>query len=110
MIGRVLSNRYVVEDGIGSGGMGVVYRAWDTKQKQMVAIKVLRSELEQDKEFIRRFAREAEAAAKMSHENIVKVIDVGRDGGQRYIVMEYVDGQTLKEKGQISTRIKHVIH
>ena len=106
MIGRVISNRYVVEEVVGTGGMAVVYRAWDTKQKQMVAIKVLRPEFESDQEFVRRFSREAEAAAKMSHENIVNLIDVGQDGDLRYIVMEYVDGQTLKDMIRTNGRLR----
>ena len=105
MIGRVISGRYVVEAVVGTGGMAVVYRAYDKIKKQTVAIKVLRPEYEQDEEFVRRFSREAEAASKVSHENIVNMLDVGTDGELRYIVMEYVDGQTLKnmirEQGRI---------
>ena len=105
MIGSVLSGRYEVQEVVGTGGMAVVYRAWDRKNKRTVAIKVLRPEYEQDQEFVRRFSREAEAAAKMSHENIVNLLDVGKDNDVRYIVMEYVPGQTLKdlirEKGRI---------
>ena len=97
MIGRVISGRYVVEAVVGTGGMAVVYRAYDKIRKQTVAIKVLRPEYESDGEFVRRFAREAEAASKVSHENIVNMLDVGKDGERRYIVMEFVDGQTLKE-------------
>ncbi|HIS02449.1 MAG TPA: protein kinase [Candidatus Pullichristensenella avicola] len=105
MIGRVISGRYEVQAIVGTGGMAVVYRAWDRKNRRMVAIKVLRPEFEQDGEFVRRFSREAEAASKMSHENIVNLLDVGKDNDMRYIVMEYVPGQTLKEvirqKGRI---------
>lgn len=97
MIGRVISGRYVVEAVVGTGGMAVVYRAYDKIRKQTVAIKVLRPEYESDEEFVRRFSREAEAASKVSHENIVNMFDVGKDGDIRYIVMEFVDGQTLKE-------------
>lgn len=97
MIGRVISGRYVVEAVVGTGGMAVVYRAYDKIKKQTVAIKVLRPEYESDEEFVRRFSREAEAASKVSHENIVNMLDVGIDGDLRYIVMEFVDGQTLKE-------------
>ena len=70
MIGRVLSGRYVVEAVVGTGGMAVVYRAYDRVRKQTVALKVLRPEYESDHEFVRRFSREAEAASKVSHENI----------------------------------------
>lgn len=97
MIGRLLSGRYRIEAVVGTGGMAVVYRAQDLEQKRTVAIKVLRPEYESDMEFVRRFSREAEAAAKMFHENIVNLLDVGIDGDMRYIVMEYVDGRTLKE-------------
>jgi len=97
MIGRVISGRYVVEAVVGTGGMAVVYRAYDKIKKMTVAVKVLRPEYESDEEFVRRFSREAEAASKVSHENIVNMFDVGMDGDCRYIVMEYVDGQTLKE-------------
>ncbi len=97
MIGRVISGRYVVQAVVGTGGMAVVYRAFDQKKNRIVAIKVLRPEYETDEEFVRRFSREAEAASKVSHENIVNMLDVGIDGDMRYIVMEYVDGQTLKD-------------
>ena len=97
MIGHVISGRYVVQAIVGTGGMAVVYRAFDKKKNRIVAIKVLRPEYESDEEFVRRFSREAEAASKVSHENIVNMLDVGIDGDMRYIVMEYVDGQTLKE-------------
>ena len=70
MIGRVLSGRYVVEAVVGTGGMAVVYRAYDRVRKQTVALKVLRPEYESDVEFVRRFSREAEAASKVSHENL----------------------------------------
>ena len=97
MIPDVISGRYVVQAIVGTGGMAVVYRAFDKKTNRIVAIKVLRPEYESDDEFVRRFSREAEAASKVSHENIVNMLDVGIDGDLRYIVMEYVDGQTLKE-------------
>ena len=97
MIGRLVSGRYRIEAVVGTGGMAVVYRALDLETERVVAIKVLRPEYETDMEFVRRFSREAEAAAKMSHENIVNLLDVGIDNEMRYIVMEYVDGQTLKE-------------
>ena len=97
MIGRVISGRYVVQAIVGTGGMAVVYRAFDQKKNRIVAIKVLRPEYESDEEFVRRFSREAEAASKVSHQNIVNMLDVGIDGDMRYIVMEYVDGQTLKD-------------
>ncbi len=97
MIGRLISGRYRIEAVVGTGGMAVVYRAHDLQENRTVAIKVLRREYESDMEFVRRFSREAEAAAKMSHDNIVNLLDVGIEGDTRYIVMEYVDGQTLKQ-------------
>lgn len=106
MIDRVIGKRYVIKEAVGTGGMAVVYRAWDTVNKRTVAIKVLRPELETDTEFVRRFSREAEAASKVSHENIVNMLDVGKDEELRYIVMEYVDGQTLKELIRSEGRIR----
>ena len=106
MIGRVLSGRYLIEEKVGSGGMAVVYRARDQIKKQTVAIKVLRPEYESDEEFVQRFSREAEAASKVSHENIVNMFDVGIDDGLRYIVMEYVDGKTLKDMIREEGRIE----
>ena len=97
MMERILSNRYVIGDLIGSGGMAVVYQAWDRELEREVAIKVLRSEFNEDEDFIRRFNLEAQAAAKMSHPNIVGINGVGQDGDVRYISMEYVKGRTLKE-------------
>ena len=97
MIGRLISGRYRIEAVVGTGGMAVVYRALDEQENRTVAVKVLRREYESDMEFVRRFSREAEAAAKMSHDNIVNLLDVGIEGETRYIVMEYVDGKTLKE-------------
>ena len=103
---KVVSGRYRILGIIGTGGMAVVYRAWDEIKKCEVALKVLRPEFEADREFVRRFDHEAIAASKMSHENIVKMYGVGIDGDMRYIVMEYVDGSTLKDiirrEGQIS--------
>ncbi len=92
-----LSGRYELEEIIGTGGMSVVYRAWDMKYDREVAVKVLRSELMSDEDFIRRFNHEAQAASQMSHPNIVDLFDVGQDGETRYLVMEYVKGVTLKE-------------
>ena len=92
-----LSGRYELEEIIGTGGMSVVYRAWDLKYDREVAVKVLRSELVEDEDFVRRFNMEAQAASQMMHPNIVSMLDVGRDEETRYIVMEYVRGMTLKD-------------
>ena len=94
---KVLSGRYHINGVIGTGGMAMVYRATEEKTKREVAVKVLRPEYEADGDFVRRFAHEAIAASKMSHDNIVKMYDVGSDGGKKYIVMELIDGDTLKD-------------
>ncbi|MBX6351023.1 MAG: Stk1 family PASTA domain-containing Ser/Thr kinase [Clostridia bacterium] len=98
MIGRVLGGRYEVRSRLGGGGMAVVYRAVDTFLSRTVAVKVLRHELLADEAFVERFRREARAAASLSDPRIVGVYDVGKDGDVDFIVMEFVDGETLKEK------------
>ena len=97
MIGKVLDNRYELVEFIGKGGMALVYRAVDQRTGHSVAVKILRPEFNQDAEFLGRFEREAVAASKMSHHNIVNLLDVGQDGDLRYLVMEYVNGRTLKD-------------
>ncbi|MBL0388830.1 Stk1 family PASTA domain-containing Ser/Thr kinase [Tumebacillus sp. ITR2] len=97
MIGRKLGNRYEVIEKIGGGGMAVVYRALDTLLNRNVSIKVLRAQFSMDEDFVRRFRREAQAAASLSHPNVVNIYDVGVEGEDYYIVMEFVDGLTLKE-------------
>ena len=98
LIGRIVSRRFRVEDVIGRGGMAIVYRAFDLKTHQTVALKVLREEYEDDPEYKERFKREAEVCRKLNHPNVVNMIDSGMVGGISYIAMEYVDGQTLKEQ------------
>lgn len=93
----VLGNRYEILRKIGDGGMAFVYEARDKLLNRTVAVKVLRPEFVDDQEFLVKFKREAEAVASLSHPNIVNVYDVGEDGKVHYIVMEYVDGQNLKE-------------
>ncbi len=93
----VLGNRYEILRKIGDGGMAFVYQARDKLLNRIVAVKVLRPEYVDDQEFLVKFKREAEAVASLSHPNIVNVYDVGEDGKVHYIVMEYVDGQNLKE-------------
>ena len=97
MIGRMLDNRYELVEFVGKGGMALVYRAIDHRTGHSVAVKILRPEYNQDKEFSARFEREAMTASKMSHHNIVNLLDVGQEEDIRYLVMEYVKGQTLKE-------------
>ena len=100
MIQRVLSGRYELEEKIGSGGMAEVYKAHDRILARPVAIKILHAAYRSDVEFIERFHREAKSAARLSHPNIVSIYDVGVDGNDHYIVMEYVQGSTLKRKMQ----------
>ena len=106
MTEKILANRYRLTEQIGMGGMAIVYRAIDLRTGHNVAVKVLRPEYNEDREVISRFQREAEAASKMTHHNIVNLLDVGMDGDNRYLVMEYVQGKTLKaviqERGKLS--------
>ena len=102
---KILANRYRLTEQIGIGGMAIVYRAVDLRTGHNVAVKVLRPEYNEDSEFISRFQREAEAASKMTHHNIVNLLDVGMDGENRYLVMEYVQGKTLKNTGTGSESI-----
>ncbi|MEG1560681.1 MAG: protein kinase [Clostridia bacterium] len=95
--GTVISNKYIIDGFLGSGGMSNVYKAHEKVGGRLVAIKILRDEYQDDAEFMRRFEREAKSALSLSHDNIVKSYDVGMDGGMHYIVLEYIDGLTLKE-------------
>ena len=97
MIGRVLNNRYEIIELIGRGGMAFVYKAKDLKLNRLVAVKVLKEEFSENAQFIRKFERESQSAASLSHTNIVSVYDVGEDNGIHFIVMELVDGITLKQ-------------
>jgi len=96
LIGRILGNRYRLEERIGGGGMALVFRATDLQLGREVAVKILRGQFGADDEFVRRFRREAQNAASLSHPNIVQTFDVGEDGDTHYIVMELVTGKTLK--------------
>ena len=98
MIGTVLSGRYRLEAKLGSGGMSTVYLARDETLERWVAAKVLHREISDQPDQIERFRREARAVAQVSHPNVVAVIDAGEDGGRPYIVFEYVDGETLKDR------------
>ena len=95
---RILGNRYELVELVGSGGMADVYKAHDKLLDRTVAVKVLHAQFASDAEFVARFQREAQGAAKMSHPNIVNIYDVGQEGKCHYIVMEYVSGQTLREE------------
>lgn len=95
--GQKINGRYEIIKSIGEGGMANVYLAYDTILDRNVAIKVLRGDLANDEKFVRRFQREALSASSLSHPNIVAMYDVGEDNGLYYIVMEYVEGKTLKQ-------------
>ncbi|MBP1759434.1 MAG: serine/threonine protein kinase, partial [Firmicutes bacterium] len=94
---KIFGERYEVLEKIGAGGMAIVYKAKDLLLNRVVTIKVLREQFVTDEDFIRRFRREAQSAASLSHPNIVSIYDVGKDGDTEYIVMEYVEGRNLKE-------------
>ena len=95
--GKLLGNRYEIIEKIGNGGMATVYKATDKVLKRNVAVKILRDEFTTDDEFIKRFEVEAQSAARLTHPNIVSIYDVGVDGNFYYIVMELIQGKTLKE-------------
>lgn len=95
--GTKINNRYSIIRTIGEGGMANVYLAYDTILDRNVAVKVLRGDLRNDEKFVRRFQREALSASSLNHPNIVEMYDVGEDDGEYYIVMEYVEGKTLKQ-------------
>jgi len=102
----VLSNRYELLERVGGGGMAFVYKARDVRLNRIVAVKILSPHFTGDEDFVRKFRREAQAAASLSSPNIVGVFDVGQDGDVHYIVMEFLHGKTLKqiinEKGRLS--------
>ena len=95
--GKLIGKRYEILEKIGNGGMATVYKAQDTVLKRYVAVKVLREEFTTDEEFIRRFNTEAQSAASLAHPNIVSIYDVGTEDNIYYIVMELIQGKTLKE-------------
>ena len=95
--GKILGNRYEIIEKVGNGGMATVYKAIDKVLKRNVAVKILRDEFTTDEEFIKRFETEAQSAARLTHPNIVSIYDVGVDGNLYYIVMELIQGKTLKE-------------
>ena len=98
LIGTVLSGRYRLESKLGSGGMSTVYLARDETLQRWVAVKVMHREISDQPDQLERFRREARAVAQLSHPNVVAVIDAGEDGGYPYIVLEYVEGETLKQR------------
>ncbi len=111
-VGKRLDGRYEIQEIIGIGGMAVVYKAYDSIDDRTVAVKILKEELLENQEFRRRFKNESKAIAVLSHPNIVKVYDVGLGDRIQYIVMEHIDGITLKEyiKSQQTIRWKDALH
>ena len=107
-IGKMLDNRYEILERIGTGGMAIVYKAKCHLLNRLVAVKILKSDLAQDEDFRRRFNAESQAVAQLSHPNIVSVYDVSKGGDIEYIVMELIDGITLKQymekRGQLNWR------
>ena len=97
LIGSTLGNRYEIIEVLGTGGMAVVYKGRDVVLNRMVAIKVLKQEYNKDEEFVKKFQKESQAAASLSHPNIVNVFDVGDSSDVHYIVMEIVNGNTLRD-------------
>src|SRR5213080_1566763 len=98
LLGTILNGRYRLEARVGSGGMSTVYRALDETLQRQVAIKLMNREVATDSDQLERFSREARAVAQLSHPHIVGVIDAGEDEGRPYIVFEYVEGETLKDR------------
>ncbi len=111
-VGKRLDGRYEIQEIIGIGGMAVVYKAYDNVEDRIVAIKILKEEFVSNEEFVRRFKNESKAIAMLSHPNIVKVYDVSFGDLIQYIVMEYIDGITLKEyiEHQGSLRWKDAVY
>ncbi len=111
-VGKRLDGRYEIQEIIGVGGMAVVYKAYDNQENRIVAVKILKDEFVSNQEFIRRFKNESKAIAMLSHQNIVKVYDVSFGDLIQYIVMEYIEGITLKEviERQGSLRWKDAVH
>src|SRR5215218_4460235 len=98
VIGTLIGDRFRLEEKVGSGGMSSVYRAYDPTLERLVAIKMMHRDISSDPDQLERFRREARAVAQLNHPHVVTVIDAGEDDGAPYIVFEYVEGETLKER------------
>lgn len=98
LVGEIIAGRYRLDAVIGAGGMSTVFRAWDATLERPVALKLMRLDLTDDEQQLERFRREARAAARLSHPNVVTVIDAGEEDGRPFIVFEYVEGETLKQR------------
>src|ERR687889_311140 len=98
VIGTLIGERYRLEEKIGAGGMSSVYRAFDPTLERWVAIKLMHRDISHDPDQLERFRREARAVARLNHPHVVTVIDAGEDDGNPYIVLEYVEGETLKDR------------
>ncbi|GAA4871128.1 serine/threonine protein kinase PrkC [Paenibacillus vulneris] len=112
MIGKQLGGRYEIIERVGGGGMAIVYKGLDILLHRHVAVKVLRQQYVHDEEFIQRFRREAQAAASLSHSNVVSIYDVGQEEDIHYIVMEYIEGTTLNEliKEKAPLQVEEAVH
>ncbi|NLC77417.1 MAG: Stk1 family PASTA domain-containing Ser/Thr kinase [Clostridia bacterium] len=106
LFGRVIGNRYEIMEKLGGGGMAIVYKAKDRLLSRAVTVKILREQFAGDREVVRRFQQEAQAVARLSHPNIVSIYDVGQEQDLYYLVMEYIEGKTLKEIIQEKGRLE----
>ncbi len=112
MIGHQLGGRYEIESRVGGGGMAIVYKGHDVLLHRKVAVKILRQQFVHDEDFIRRFRREAQSAASLSHPNVVSIYDVGKEDDIHFIVMEYIEGSNLNEiiKERAPIQVGEAVH
>src|SRR4030067_3711437 len=97
LTGKLIAGRYRVDEFIGRGGMAEVYKVWDTRRSTTLAMKLLHADLALDRAFIRRFNREAETLARLQHPNIVRFYGLGQDGEQIFMLMDFIEGRSLKQ-------------